>query len=166
MVVIVISVNMQEVLSRQGSKEKLLTQDDIDDIVGTTGLSVTAKVKVNSEPMHSVRHMVKEMVLDEFDDVVLSSLYDGQSDDDSSHTILPERYDSSRNIIADQPCVETLPVIPESKPKQETVSIADLKEGEVATVKTSPMTVLRCALKSFHLDHSFYVQKNGRVSRK
>ena len=37
--------------------------------MGTTGLSVTAKVKVMSEPMYSIRHVVKEMVLDEFDDV-------------------------------------------------------------------------------------------------
>lgn len=62
-------------MTRQGSKEKLLTQDDVDDIVGTTGLSVTAKVKVLSEPMHSVRHVVKEMVLDEFDDVLLCLLF-------------------------------------------------------------------------------------------
>ena len=41
----------------------------MDEIVGTTGLSVTAKVKVMSEPMHSVRHVVKEMVIDELDDV-------------------------------------------------------------------------------------------------
>ena len=41
----------------------------MDEIVGTTGLSVTAKVKVMSEPMYSVRHMVKEMVMDELDDV-------------------------------------------------------------------------------------------------
>ena len=38
-------------------------------MVSTTGLSVTAKVKVLSEPMHSVRHVVKEMVLDELEDV-------------------------------------------------------------------------------------------------
>lgn len=37
--------------------------------MGTTGLSVTAKVKIMSEPMYSVRHMVKEMVMDELDDV-------------------------------------------------------------------------------------------------
>lgn len=43
--------------------------DDVDELVGTTGLSVTAKVKIMSEPMYSIRHMVKEMVLDEFDDV-------------------------------------------------------------------------------------------------
>ena len=43
--------------------------DDVDEIVGTTGLSVTAKVKVMSEPMYSVRHVVKEMVIDELDDV-------------------------------------------------------------------------------------------------
>lgn len=41
----------------------------MDELVGTTGMSVTAKVKVMSEPMHSVRHMVKEMVLDEIVDV-------------------------------------------------------------------------------------------------
>lgn len=76
MVLLVLSLDIQEVLSRSGSKEKLLTQDDVDDIVGTTGLSVTAKVKVHSEPMHSVRHMVKEMVLDEFDDVNYFFLYD------------------------------------------------------------------------------------------
>ena len=62
-----------------GSKEVLLSQssgawrrggvDDVNELVGTTGMSVTAKVKVMSEPMHSVRHMVKEMVLDEIDDV-------------------------------------------------------------------------------------------------
>ena len=45
----------------------------MDELVGTTGLSVTAKVKVMSEPMYSIRHVVKEMVLDEFDDVVLTS---------------------------------------------------------------------------------------------
>ena len=39
----------------------------MNELVGTTGMSVTAKVKVMSEPMHSVRHMVKEMVLDEID---------------------------------------------------------------------------------------------------
>lgn len=68
-----------ETLSRAGSAEVLLTQsseeevnwivDEVDEIVGTTGLSVTAKVKVMSEPMYSVRHMVKEMVMDELDDV-------------------------------------------------------------------------------------------------
>ena len=62
-----------------GSKEVLLTKSltvyvalrlyDVDELVGTTGMSVTAKVKVMSEPMHSVRHMVKEMVLDEIVDV-------------------------------------------------------------------------------------------------
>ena len=68
-----------ETLSRAGSAEVLLTQsseegvnwivDEVDEIVGTTGLSVTAKVKVMSEPMYSVRQMVKEMVMDELDDV-------------------------------------------------------------------------------------------------
>ena len=43
--------------------------DDVDEIVGTTGLSVTATVKVMSEPRSSVRHVVKEMVIDELDDV-------------------------------------------------------------------------------------------------
>ena len=64
----------QESLSRSGSKEKLVTQDNIDEMVGTTGLSVTAKVKVLSEPMHSVRHVVKEMVLDELEDVLNTSM--------------------------------------------------------------------------------------------
>ena len=41
----------------------------MDELVGTTGVSVTAKVKVMSEPMYSVRHMVKEMVIDELEDV-------------------------------------------------------------------------------------------------
>lgn len=47
----------------------LLFVDTVDELVGTTGVSVTAKVKVMSEPMYSVRHMVKEMVIDELDDV-------------------------------------------------------------------------------------------------
>ena len=49
----------------------------MDELVGTTGLSVTAKVKSMSEPMHSIRHMVKEMVLDEFDDVAARRSGDG-----------------------------------------------------------------------------------------
>ena len=68
-------------------------------------MSVTAKVKVMSEPMHSVRHMVKEMVLDEIVDVPTLSTSHLQ-DDDPTQPILPENLQSSRSLLV-KPCDDT-----------------------------------------------------------